>query len=599
MMRCKKIAWVLGFWLVTQTCSFSIVFGETERGFDEIFSSPVIKNPNEMDGRTDIPIDQGREYRSRFFPLSHDPPQTIDFRIANSRLGSNSRVDLPTTQLQPHLVTATPLGPLAPGGPIRREGAIEPTPLEDVLMEEGVISDDQWLRIKAYEEERLDERTEASGFPGSPRWYERLRLSGWAELRYNRLGQPNEELISWQDRSVGKRLGDNATNQLLDPTEPSGFVLRRARLTVSGQVSEHVAVKFQPDFATTIDSNTHSLAMRDAWAQYYFDKDKEWRFRAGLQKVPCSFEMWQSSSRRISIDRADATASCQRDNRDLALSVQWTPTFAQHRWKRMVDYLFGAGDWGMINFTVYNGQGGNEKERNSDKHFGFRFAYPFELPGGRLLEIGMNANTGMFSVDPGTPSLTKTELFSFNQNLPFINRKDYRDQRANFYVYYPPQPWGILAEFVTGRGPIRDSTGIIRERSLQGGYVQGQYMWKYSDMGLANFYVKWQEYQGGLKWATGAPDVSSEEFQIGVAWLPDPQWEWTLEFSMAQRKNFERTRGFATGTCSTAALDVNPNDGTANPNPFSTTTPNNICSPDDQFTARAMLIRMQLQWYFN
>jgi len=544
------------------------------------------------------------EIKRRKGVLRPSPPSTLGTTQAGQsqesyRQLSDSPSDVHSTRIRhsPSHTTSTPSGPPAPGGPVRQKGAIEPTPLEDILMEEGVISDDQWLRIKAFEEERLSERSEGLGTPGSPRWYERLRLSGWAELRYNRLGQPNGELISWQDSSVGKHLGDNSLSKLLDPTEPEGFLLRRARLTVSGQVSERVAVKFQPDFATSIDGKTHSLSMKDAWAQYYFDHDKEWRFRAGLQKIPCSFEMWQSSSRRIAIDRSDATASCQKDNRDLALSIQWTPKFAQHRWKRMVDYLFGAGDFGMINLTVYNGQGGTAKERNSDKHVGFRFAYPFELLGGRLLEVGMNAYTGKFSVNMGTPDLQSTKLFSVNSNN-FLNREDFRDQRVNFYMYYPPQPWGLLAEFVTGRGPMRGGNGMVESRSLQGGYVQAQYLWKYSDTGLANFYLRWQGYRGGLKWATGAPDVTSKELGWGVAWLLDPQWELTFEMAITERKNFERMvslpDGRQSGGCNTSTFNISTTNGIVNDlNPIAT------CVPPAQFDAQATLFRMQLQWYFN
>ena len=42
----------------------------------------------------------------------------------------------------------------------------------------------------------------------------------------------------------------------------------------------------------------------------------------------------------------------------------------------MIDYLYGAGDWGMVNISVYNGQGLNAQENNKDKHVGIRLAYP-------------------------------------------------------------------------------------------------------------------------------------------------------------------------------------------------------------------------------
>src|SRR5262249_42895869 len=82
-------------------------------------------------------------------------------------------------------------GPPAPGGTTRREGALEPTSLEDKLLQRGVISREDWLEIKAEEERKMADRTEALEFTGSPRWYERIRLYGYFMFRYNQLGHPN------------------------------------------------------------------------------------------------------------------------------------------------------------------------------------------------------------------------------------------------------------------------------------------------------------------------------------------------------------------------------------------------------------------------
>jgi hypothetical protein len=462
---------------------------------------------------------------------------------------------------------------------------LKPSPLEDILLEEGVLSSDQWIRIKAAEEQRLAEQVDAIDLTGTPRWYERIRLYGFAEMRYNRLGQPNGDLISWQDYSVGKHLGDD---EQFDPAEPGGFFLRRIRLVLAGQISDRVSMYFQPDFASEVDGKLNGVSLRDAWGQYTFDSRKEWRLRAGLQRVPCSFDSWQSSRQRVAFDRADATASCMPNNRDLAISLQWTPQFAQHRWKQMVDYLYGAGDYGMINFTVFNGQGANQSERNSDKHFGLRLAYPFEFWGGRLFEVGLNAMSGQYSVDMGDPSNTSIELFSLTEDKTF-ERRNFDDKRVNAYLYFPPQPYGLLAEYVRGKGPQRDDDGIVRDKTFSGGYVQLQYLWKYSDIGTATFYGSWEKYNGGLKFAPGAPDVKSEILEFGIAWMPDPQWEVTLAYAFTKRKNFEKTKELATGFCDSSFNDVRNEPPTTNVQ----------CIPGKQFTAKDNLIRLQLQWYFN
>ena len=457
----------------------------------------------------------------------------------------------------------SPGNPLPPGGlspkpaPSSSTSTSTGTSIEDLMLEKGLINMDDWVRLKAEQERRMAESATMAEFTASPRWYERLRHYGYGMFRFNRLGEPNGQVRTYHDASVG---------DVRNGAQP-GFFYRRIRWVITGQVSEHVGVFFQPDLASNISGNTHALSMRDAWGEWYFDKkDKEFRLRVGLQRVPVSWDNWQASRQRMAIDRADATNSGAQSERDMGVSFQWTPKWAQQRWKHMIDYLYGAGDWGMINVSVYNGQGLNAQEANENKHVGIRLAYPFELPGGQLFEIGMNAYRGLFTVNPGTAA-AGTTLFS-TVDTPHRSNK-YLDERLNVFIYYPPQPWGFIAEYTVGRGPQRDHLGVIRESALYGGYLQGHYQWKYSDTGLANFYARYQTYHGGLKFQTGAPDDTMQETEIGVAWMPDPQWEFTLAYAMMDRMNaFQTTPGTAT-------------------------------TPGQQFSAYGNLIRMQLVWFWN
>jgi hypothetical protein len=436
---------------------------------------------------------------------------------------------------------------------------IDATSLEELMLEKGLITQDDYIRLKAEQERKASEAATMAEFTASPRWYERLRHYGYGQFRYNRLGNPNGQVRTYHDASVG---------DIANGAQP-GFFYRRIRWVVTGQVSEHVGIFFQPDLASNISGNTHAVSMRDAWGEWYFDKDKEFRFRVGLQRVPVSWDNWQASRQRMAIDRADATNSGGQSERDMGVSFQWSPKVAQQRWRHMIDYLYGAGDWGVVNISVYNGQGLNAQELNGDKHVGIRLAYPFELPGGRLFEVGMNAYRGQFSVTQGTPPTTggTTTLFS---RLPASNTTGkYLDERLNFFIYYPPQPWGFLAEYVVGRGPERDPNGFIREQSLYGGYVQGHYSWQYSDTGLANFYVRYQAYNGGIKFATGAPSGNMQETEIGIAWMPDPQWEVTVAYAMRDQRTLFRT------------------------------TPATSTAFGQQFDAYGNLIRLQLMWFWN
>ena len=321
---------------------------------------------------------------------------------------------------------ATPAGaPPAPGGMIRRgERGLESTSLEDLMLEKGLITLDDWIRIKSEEEQRVNERSVIAEFTGSPRWFERITMYGYGMMRYN--NSSNGAFRSYHDASIGDK------NNGAQP----GLFFRRIRWVITGQVSEHVSFFIQPDMASNISGNTHALSMRDAWGEWNFDKDKEYRLRLGLQRVPCSWDNWQASRQRMAIDRADATNSCASSERDMGVSFMWTPKIAQQRFKQMLDYMYGPGDYGVFHIQVYNGQGLNAQEANADKHIAARLAWPFELPGGRLLEVGMNAMRGQFVVNHGTAAAGQT-LYSFNQSGSTGNRS-YRDERLNFYLYYPP-----------------------------------------------------------------------------------------------------------------------------------------------------------------
>lgn len=460
--------------------------------------------------------------------------------------------------------SASVAGPPAPseGATKQTEQAVESTSLEELLLEKGIISMDDWIRIKAEEERRQSERAVVAEFTGSPRWYERLSMYGYGMFRYN--FESNGKIRSFHDASVG---GKN------DGAQP-GFFFRRIRWVVTGQVSDHVSVFFQPDLASNVSGNTHVISMRDAYGDWNFDRNKEFRLRVGLQRVPCSWDNYQASRVRMALDRADATNSCGPSERDMGVSFMWRPRIAQTRFKQMLDYMYGPGDYGVFNITVHNGQGLNNAEKNDNKHVALHLSWPLELPGGRLMEIGMNAMRGQYVVSHGTAA-SGTTLFSFNQSRSTSDRS-YRDERLNWYVYYPPQPWGFIAEYVTGRGPERGNDGIVRVESLYGGYVQGHYQWKYSDVGLANFYARWQEYHGGLKFQTGAPNDEMKEVELGIAWQPDPQWEFTAAYTFTQRKNvFTTTPNI--GTC-TSASD---------------------CTPGQQFDAYGNLLRFQVIWFWN
>lgn len=105
------------------------------------------------------------------------------------------------------------------------------------------------------------------------KWYDKINLRGYVQVRYNRLLETNPKLKCEQcDKSWG---------------ENGGFFLRRLRLVFSGNLGGYVSFYIQPDFASAPSSSTLNFGqIRDTYFDVSFDKKKEYRIRFGQSKVP-------------------------------------------------------------------------------------------------------------------------------------------------------------------------------------------------------------------------------------------------------------------------------------------------------------------------
>ena len=342
-------------------------------------------------------------------------------------------------------------------------------------------------------------------------WYEKLSLRGYAQIRYNRLLETNENLTCSQcDRSIG---------------ENGGFFVRRGRIVISGQVHDRVAIYIQPDFASDAGGQPHFLQLRDAYFDLALDADRAHRLRFGQSKIPFGFENLQSSSNRLPLDRGDPLNSALPNERDLGVIYYFSPKTARDRFRILTDSgLKGSGDYGVVGLGVYNGQTANRAELNDNLHAVAHLAYPFRLGGGQFVELGVHAYHGRFVI----PSSQRTPGTA--------GPGEFLDERvaATFVLY--PQPFGFQAEWNVGRGPEFDAaTPSIRTRRLEGGYVQAMYRAEVAGQPFTPF-VRAQTYDGGKKLETDARRYDVKEIEGGIEWLPIAAFELTASYGTSDRR---------------------------------------------------------------
>jgi len=379
--------------------------------------------------------------------------------------------------------------------------------LEDILYEKGQITKEEWLKSKADQERQ--EAILQSERGTTQKWYEKLSIRGYTQMRYNYVTD-DRKLLDVNDSSVGNN---------------KGFLLRRARIVISGDVNEWVSLYLQTDFGasppgTTNTSNNQNFAqIRDLYADVFLSSAKEWRIRAGISKVPFGFENLQSSQQRLALDRTDAINSAAPNERDTGFFLYYTPTETRKVFRSLVEKgLKGTGDYGIVGIGVYNGQSLNISETNDNKHVALHATYPFELPYGQIVQVGVDAYRGIVTVPVAN-------------GVAIPDGGNINDERIGTHFVLYPQPFGLQAEWNWGRGPELNAarTGVV-EGSLQGGYVQAMYKW---DNIMP--YIRWQQYYGGRKNVTNSPFNVVRETEVGVEYQFNKALELTVAYGWMKR----------------------------------------------------------------
>lgn len=377
----------------------------------------------------------------------------------------------------------------------------------------------------------------------SKRWYDRIRIRGYTQLRLNEIiaGDRTAPAGLARLRSVHDGgIGDN-----------TGFTFRRIRLILQGDLGDRVSFYLQPDFATAVSSQSVGerregfLQLRDAYFDAFLDRDKRFRLRFGQSKVPFGWENMQSSSNRLTLDRSDAINSGVPSERDIGVVAYYTPAAVDDIWERLTDdgqKLFG--NYGAFGVGLYNGQGTNREEANDAVMAVALATWPFAIGGRQVLEVGASGYTNRVQPEIRTGGVSPVA---------------FADDRVGLHAILYPQPFGFQAEWNWGRGPEYDPVlRGITTKALHGGYVQGTARVRQSPVGPFMPYVRWQTYRGGWKAAVNAPRLETDEIELGIEFQPVPALEWTIAYARMERAEAdERRTGRAEGDVFRTQLQLN------------------------------------------
>lgn len=353
------------------------------------------------------------------------------------------------------------------------------------------------------------------------KWSDKFSIRGYTQLRYTSLW--DHEGADWfhpADRTV-------APDQ--------SFYIRRGRLILSGDASEHLFLYAQGELNGSPADGDFATQLRDLYGDIAFDEKKEYRLRVGQSKIPYGFVNLQSSQNRGPMERADAINSAAESERDIGAFLYWAPKEIRERYANLVRTgLKGSGDYGVLGVGAYSGQGPNRSDSNDSVHTIVRAAYPFRTSGGQFFETGVQAYTGKF--------VPRTKGFKLNgadvETVPTFDEDGVTDQRVGFSAVMYPQPIGFEAEWNVGRSPtLSDDYSTIDDESMQGGYIQANAKLGSSSTGTIFPFARWQYFDGARKFGRNAPDVLVNEWDFGVEWSP---WN-DVEFTAMYTHTLDRT----------------------------------------------------------
>jgi hypothetical protein len=350
------------------------------------------------------------------------------------------------------------------------------------LVRTGVLTQEQVDQLKAQAAAAAEQAAKqaAATAPEKPAearekkaWYDSVKVSGYTQGRFQYYpDHPNA------DRK----------------THSSEFLVRRAYFKLSFEPNDRTHVVVESDLGEG------KAEARDAYIQRYFDDDNAFSFRIGQQTIPFGFETPQPSSVQLPLERNYVTATMFPGERDTGLVFFFTDPDDHKLFDASRKTAFGVGDYGNLAIGFFNGQGRNQAEVNSNKHFVVRAAKPLSLGrAGRYAEVGASYWHG--------------DYFSKWDS----NSQNFDDELLGFHLFIEPKPLGLQGEYYTG-----DTEG----HSIDGWYAMG--ILRTSSEGTV--FIRHDEHQGRRKGK--GPDYVFDRSRtaVGYAHQIDDRNRLTIEY---------------------------------------------------------------------
>lgn len=459
--------------------------------------------------------------------------QGFDFR-GFAQVGASDRLELEATQQESASDQPTPA---KPEDNLSAQTQADTQPQSLIVKEKETSEDSKKSESKEKDASKDKDKTkdkdkEKSAEPKKKQWYEKIALRGYGQFRYN---YPTFT----EDGSAPRQHAGDASI-----SERQEFFIRRARLIFFGDISDHLSLYLQPDFASTPNGSVDQIQfaqIRDFYGDVHLDKEKVHRFRIGQSKIPYGWENLQSSSNRLSLDRNDAFNSAARNERDLGVFYYYTPKWGQDIFKYISDNdLKGSGNYGIFGVGFYDGQGGSLREQNDSQHFIARLTIPFCM-NDHLWEVSMQGFSGDYVVlGERIQPLGVGVATAPAGTRDLGGAKGLLDQRFGWTLIKYPQPFGVQAEYTIGRGPqLNAAQTALEVDDLHGGYVMANYRYKSDNHGEFWPFLRYQYYRGGYRSSANAPYAEIDEWNFGVEWQIKKEFELVTEYLITDRTNLQ------------------------------------------------------------